>query len=77
MSNKDNSRKNQKEPIDATALRDSLKEIISEEIKRLPETLNTLEPKDRLNAVLKLIPYFLPKTEAVHYKEGEPLDFFR
>lgn len=74
MSNKDNARQKRREPIDATAVRDRLKEILAEEIERLPETLNSLEPKDRLNAVLKLIPYFLPKTEAVHYREGEPLE---
>lgn len=77
MRKKDNVRPQREEPVDTAAVRERLKWILAEEIERLPETLQQMEPKDRLNAVLKLIPYFLPKPETVHYLEGEPIDFFK
>lgn len=40
--------------------------------EQLPETLKDLEPVQRLNVLCKLIPYVLPKIEAVHSEKGEP-----
>lgn len=56
-----------------TNLRAMLKEIIRKELEALPVTLATLDPVQRLNIVCKLISYVLPKVEAVHHKQGEPL----
>lgn len=56
-------------------IRDTLKELMQKEIEKLPETLETLEPKERLNVVCKLMPYVFPKVEAVHPKEGEPMQW--
>jgi len=53
-------------------LRNVLKEVIAKELTIIPETLEKLEPKDRLEMVLKLIPYVLPKVEAVSPTDGEP-----
>jgi hypothetical protein len=53
-------------------LRDSLKEVMQKEIENLPNFLEKLEPKERLNIVCKLMPYIFPKIEAVHQTEGEP-----
>ena len=39
------------------------------------KTLETLDPKERLNVVCKLMPYIFPKVETVHPTEGEPLQF--
>jgi hypothetical protein len=36
------------------------------EIEKLPETLATLEPKDRVNILCKLMPFIFPKVEAIH-----------
>jgi hypothetical protein len=66
---------NTKEPILTYDLRDKLKSIMQKEIEKLPETLEALEPKERLNVVCKLLPYVFPKVEAVHPKEGEPFTF--
>jgi hypothetical protein len=52
-----------------------LKPFMQKEIEKLPETLEALEPKERLNVVCKLMPYVFPKVEAVHPKEGEPFTF--
>lgn len=53
-------------------IRDTLKELMQKELEKLPETLKDLEPVHRLNVLCKLIPYVLPKVEAVHSEKGEP-----
>jgi hypothetical protein len=54
-------------------MRAILKGIIAKEIELIPETLSKLEPEKRLEIVLKLLPYALPKVEAVGMYENEPL----
>ena len=51
---------------------ETLKAIMQKELEQLPETLKDLEPVQRLNVLCKLIPYVLPKVEAVHSQKGEP-----
>lgn len=64
-----------KDQVLTMGLRDTLKAIMQNEIEKLPETLEALEPKERINVVCKLMPYVFPKVEAVHPKEGEPMQF--
>jgi len=64
-----------KEQILTRDLRDTLKEIMKKEIDRLPETLEQLEPKERINIICKLMPFVFPKVEAISPKEGEPFTF--
>lgn len=64
-----------KEQVLTMGLRETLKAIMHNEIEKLPETLETLEPRERINIVCKLMPYVFPKVEAVHPKEGEPFTF--
>lgn len=64
-----------KDKIMITDLRDSLKRVIQNELIKLPEQLEALEPKERLNVVCKLMPYVFPRVDAVHLKEGEPFSF--
>jgi hypothetical protein len=54
------------------SIRETLKEQVQKELESLPETLKDLEPEKRLNIVCKLIPYVLPKVEAVHSEKDEP-----
>jgi hypothetical protein len=61
-----------KEQVLTMGLRESLKTIMQKEIERLPETLESLEPKERLNVLCKLMPFIFPKVESVHPTEGEP-----
>jgi hypothetical protein len=56
-------------------LRRLLKETIRQEMERLPEYLQSLETKDRVNVLCKMMPYVFPKVESVHLSEGEPLSF--
>ncbi len=62
-----------KEQVLITNLRETLKNIMQKEIEKLPETLDTLDPKERINIVCKLMPYVFPKVETVLPTEGEPL----
>jgi len=64
-----------KEQVLTNNLRETLKTIMQKEIEKLPETLKTLDTKERLNVVCKLMPYAFPKVETVHPKEGEPMQF--
>lgn len=69
MENKD------KEQVLTSSLRDSLKEVMEKEIQRLPEYLEALEPKERLNAMCKLMVFVFPKVESVSLNKGEPVDY--
>lgn len=61
-----------KKDVKTRDLRGILKDIFREEMERLPEYLQSLEPKERLNILCKMMPYVLPKVEAVHATEDEP-----
>ena len=59
-----------KEQVLTNSLRETLKAIMQNEIEKLPETLEALEPKERINVLCKLMPYVFPKVEAVHPERG-------
>jgi len=52
-------------------LRAALKNILHQEIELLPEHFNKLEPKDRIELLVKLLPFALPKVEPESYQIGE------
>jgi len=64
-----------KEQILTKGLRETLKCIMQKEIEKLPETLESLEPKEKLNILCKLMPFVFPKVESVHPTEGEPMQW--
>lgn len=64
-----------KEQILTNDLRGLLKTIMQNEIEKLPETLNQLEPRERLNFVCRLMPFVFPKVEAVSPLQGEPFQW--
>jgi len=64
-----------KEQVLTKDLRTTLKSIMQKELERLPEVLEQLEPKERLNIVCKLMPFIFPKVEAVSGQQGEPMQF--
>lgn len=53
-------------------LRATLKTIVEKELNQLPETLAALPAEKRLEIVLKLIPFVLPKVASVEMTKGEP-----
>ena len=46
-------------------LRTLLKDVIFNEIETLPEQLNKLDTKDRLEIITRLLPFILPKCLAI------------
>jgi len=46
-------------------LRETLKGILARELDTIPATLDKLTPKDRLDLVLKLMPYCMPKVDSI------------
>lgn len=56
-------------------IRSELKSFIHSEIQNLPETLKGLEPKQRLDILIRLMPYALPKNDKISATYGEPFDF--
>ena len=62
-----------KEQLLTINLRDTLKDILQKEIEKLPEMLEELEPRERLNIVCKLMPFVFPKVDSVHFQNGEPM----
>ena len=56
-------------------LRSVLKEVIYNELENIEERLDELEPKQRLELVIKLMPYVFPKMESASHTINEPLDW--
>lgn len=56
-------------------IRAVLKDVIGQQLESMPDVLETLEPKERLEFIIKLIPYVLPKVETVKMNDGEGLNF--
>jgi hypothetical protein len=52
-------------------LRAALKNIIHKEIELLPDHFDKLEPKERLELLVKILPFALPKVEPENYQVSE------
>ncbi len=52
-----------------------LKNAIANELKNLEEHFQELEPTERINLLLKLMPYVMPKVKDISHDRGEPIDF--
>ena len=54
-----------------------LKKIVSVEIDNINGLLDKLEPKERLDVIIKLLPYILPKQNeiAIDNKQVQPVYF--
>jgi hypothetical protein len=55
-------------------IRTVLKSVINNELSNIETLLSELPTKERLELIIKLIPYVLPKVENVNYSLGEPID---
>ena len=52
-----------------------LKDLIYKELDEIEEHLDDLEPKQRLEIIMKLMPYVLPKVVSISHSVNEPLDW--
>lgn len=54
-------------PSEVTAeTRKVFKAIISDELDGLPDILNKLEPKERVELIIKLLPFAIPKMGSIY-----------
>ena len=53
-------------------MRSALKSIFSDEIGKLPALLESLPAEKKVDVLLKLLPFVLPKVEACSLLDGEP-----
>ena len=56
-------------------LRSVLKDIVYQELEQIQKCLELLESKERLELLIKLMPYVLPKVTSISHKTNEPLDW--
>ena len=56
-------------------LRSILKDVLFEEIEALQDRLDALNPKERVELLIKLMPYALPKVTTISHTTNEPLDW--
>ncbi len=61
----------QPKPLAVSDLRTSLKGIFHTELEKLPDYFEELTPKEKLHFLCKLMPYVMPKVEAVSHDHGE------
>ena len=55
-------------------MRGILKSFVQSEIESLPETFKNLEPEKRIEILIKLLPYVLPRIEPEKFDIGEPIN---
>ena len=56
----------------APQLRDTLKNMMLQELEKLPDTLQQLTPKERAEILCKMMPFVFPKVNTIGYTTGEP-----
>jgi len=56
-------------------LRSVLKDVLYEEIDRLPERLDELDTKNRLELLVKLMPFVFPRVQSVSQSLNEPISW--
>lgn len=56
-------------------LRFVLKDVLYQELEQIQTHLDTLKPKERVELLIKLMPYVLPKVTSISHTTNEPLDW--
>ena len=54
-------------------LRKVLKHMVDDELQNIQDNINELEPKERIELLIKLLPYVMPKVQTVSPRDGEPI----
>ena len=50
------------------------KDVLYNELEKIEELLESLEPKERLELVIKILPFILPKVDKIGHTYNEPFD---
>ena len=56
-------------------LRSLLKDILYDELVNIEDRLNDLETKERIELVIKLMPFVFPKVSMVSLTQNEPFEW--
>ena len=56
-------------------LRSVLKDVLYQELEQIQTHLDTLKPKERVELLIKLVPFVLPKVTSISHTTNEPLDW--
>jgi len=56
-------------------LRSILKDFLFYELEGLDERMEQLTTKERIDVMVKLMPYIFPKLEKIHPNSNEPMDW--
>lgn len=59
----------------STDMRARLMRIVYDELEKLPQTLADMEPKERVNCLLRLLPFTAPKMDEMEATYGEPINW--
>tara|TARA_B110001452_G_scaffold213859_1_gene184659 strand:+ start:174 stop:419 length:246 start_codon:yes stop_codon:yes gene_type:complete len=52
-----------------------LKELVFDEISQVQHHFEKLDPKERIELLIKLMPYVCPKIQTASHSLNEPMDF--
>jgi len=52
-----------------------LKELVFDEISQVQSHFEKLDPKERIELLIKLMPYVCPKIQTASHSLNEPMDF--
>ena len=56
-------------------LRTVLKDVIYRELESIELRLDELDPKERIELTIKLMPYVFPKLQSISHNTNEPMDW--
>ena len=56
-------------------MRSILKDVVYNELDNIQDTLQSLTAKERLDVLLKLLPYVVPKVKTTSHTTDEPFEF--
>jgi hypothetical protein len=59
----------------SNAIRSVLKDFVHKEMEMLPEHIETLENEARIQLLINIIPFVLPRIKEVSHKDDEPFEF--
>jgi hypothetical protein len=53
--------------------RSVIQNLVSDEVQKIPELLDKLKPKDRIELIIKMLPFILPKQSKIELETDSPV----